>query len=800
MINLVARIVLMLGLVGGSLFAGPDDREKDNSWPQWRGINHDSKSLESGVFKFNQGEGLKMRWRNEIGQGYSSVSISSGLAVTMFSDSENDILVALNAENGSEVWRYKIGPFYKGQGGSHDGPSSTPVIDGDYIYALGRKGKLFALKAADGSEHWTRELVTEDQSKEPFHGFTTSPLVYKDVLIVETGGTAQNTISGFDKKTGKRLWHHGSDAVQYQSPIMATISGEEQLIVSGDNFIYGIHPESGKLLWSYEHKGGGGSTNPVAVGENRLLLPYNFRESLLVGVEKQMDGGYKVEEIWKTRHIKNSFNVPVHHEGYFYGYSGRFLSCVNAENGETVWKSRPPGDGFLILVDGYLVVLTKRGSLHIAEASPEGYAEKTNLKVFEKLAWTPPSFANGRIYARGIGEIASVDIASVADPIAIKPPVKKVVAPESDFARFVKKVENASNKQALVDEFMKAQKSFPVIEKNKWAHFIYHGEVKDLVITGDIFDTGLDENMNRVAGTNLYYYTVKLEPDAHLAYQFIRNYEDRITDPLNPDTVVSFNGPESQFAMPKWKAPTHLSDPDPSAAGKLVEFDFESKVLNNTRKIQVYLPNGYERGNKRYPTVYVHYGRMAVNFGKMPTSLDNLIAAGKIQPVIAVFIHPTRTRFQEYARNQKAEYAEMVTAELVPHIDRDYRTKAEANQRLVMGGDEGGFAAIYSAFKHPGVFGLIAGQSSHLHSAEGDELRGMVKSSEKLPVRFYLDWGKYDYRSKTGDYSWPDNNRNFVKILKDKGYDVYSLEVNEGFGWTSWRTRTDKVLMTFFKK
>ena len=772
------------------------DKSKSSDWPQWRGTNRDSKSPATGVFKFTDGYGLKLAWKTTIGEGYSSVSIAGNRAVTMFADDKHDYIAAFDADNGSELWRYKTGPLYVGQGGSEDGPSSTPLIDGDVVYALGRKGKLFALDAATGKEIWARELVDKDKAVTPFHGFTTSPLLHNDMLIIETGGEDQNAISAYDKNSGELLWKNGQDQILYHSPCIANINGKDQVLCSGSNFLFGLDPQSGNKLWEYKHDGRGSSGNPVLLEGNKILVPHSFREAALIEV-KEAEGAFSVDEVWRSRHIKQSFNVPVYHDGYFYGYSGRFITCVDAKTGETTWKSRPPGDGFLILVDNHLVVLTKKGTLHIAEASPEGYEEKANLPVFERLAWSPPSFANGRIYARSLSEIASVEITQVSQPISIVEAKKPPVAPNSQFAQWVKTVEAAGDKQALIDEFIQSQKEFPVIEGENLVHFVYHGEVKDLVITGDMFDQGVEENMKRIACTNFYYYTFKTEPDAHLGYQLVRNYEDRITDPKNPRTVQNFNGEESEFWMPNWDVPSHLKEPT-GARGTLESIEFKSEILQSTRTLQVYLPNGYQSSNEKYPTVFVNYGRMAVDFGKTPTSLDNLITGGAIQPVIAVFIHPTRNRFQEYARNARSQYAQMIAEELVPFIDQKYRTKTTQEQRAIMGGDEGGYSAIYTAFKHPTVFGKVAGQSSHLHSAEGDELRAMVKDSRKIPVQFYLDWGKYDYRSESSDYNWADNNRNFVKILQDKGYTVKAIEVSEGFGWTSWRTRTDKILETFF--
>jgi hypothetical protein len=83
---------------------------------------------------------------------------------------------------------------------------------------------------------------------------------------------------------------------------------------------------------------------------------------------------------------------------------------VNAASGDVVWKSSSPGDGFTILVDGYLIITTKQGTLHAVKAHSDKYHELAGLQLFNGQAWTPPSFADGRIYARSLTEIACVEI------------------------------------------------------------------------------------------------------------------------------------------------------------------------------------------------------------------------------------------------------------------------------------------------------------------------------------------------------------------------------------------------------
>ncbi len=786
-------LALSLGMTAQAALAFPkSDEGKKSDWPNWRGRNYDGVALTKNVFNFSKGYGLKTVWKKKLGSAYSSVSISDGRAFTMFSDSTFDYLIAFDAKSGAELWRYKIDSTYIGHDGSHNGPNSTPLVDGDKVHGLGRKGQLFALDVKSGKKLWETHLVKEHHGLEPFHGFTTSPIVQGDILVLETGGTKANAISGFDKNSGKLLWSAGTDTVNYQSPIFAPIAGQPQLLFAGDKYIYGLDHKLGKKLWEFRYRGQNQSLTPVVVGPNRIMLMAN-NESMLVEVSKEGDN-FQTRELWKSREIKQTLTPTVYHEGYLYGYSGFFLTCVNAATGERAWRSRPPGDGFVILVDGHLVIMTKTGELHIAAASPAGYEEKANIKLFDGLTWTPPSFAEGRIYARSLQEIASVEIAPVTQLLAVTRVVPKPHAPNSAFAQSLRKIENAQDKNAAVEAFMKAQTSFPIIEDNKLAHFVYRGQVEDLAIMGDMFDLGQQVVMFRVPGTDLYYYTIEVEPDARLNYRFVKNFEQPTVDPLNSVSAGGFFGRFSELAMPKFKRAAHLDEPT-GARGTIDSLQFESKVFAGSRALQIYLPAGYANSGKRYPVVYVNYGQQALRQGKMANTLDNLI--GKtIEPVIAVFIHAPNS-FAEYARAQRDKYAEMVAQELVPFIDAKYRTLAGPEARAVMGGDEGGYAAFHVTFKYPGTFAHVGGQSTHLFPSEAEPLKNMIKASKKLELNIYLDWGTYDHRT-TGSFDWAEFNRAFAKMLEEQGYKINGGQVHDGFDWASWRSRTDRVLETFF--
>ena len=119
-------------------------------------------------------------------------------------------------------------------------------------------------------------------------------------------------------------------------------------------------------------------------------------------------GNLKSEEVWQSRDLRGNFSEPVYYNGHFYGYNADFLTCVDGQSGKSLWKSRRPGDGSLILVDNKLLVLAGDGKLTVVKASPRAYEEIQNTRILRGRCVTPLSFANGKIYARNLREIVCV--------------------------------------------------------------------------------------------------------------------------------------------------------------------------------------------------------------------------------------------------------------------------------------------------------------------------------------------------------------------------------------------------------
>ena len=784
-----------------------------SDWPSLRGPRHDGAALAN--LDASEGAGFAVAWRSALGAGYSSVAVADGRAVTLFSDGQADVAVAFDARTGKELWRHAIAPTLPGRDGSFDGPISTPALSGGRVFGLGPRGHLFGLDAATGRELWAVDLVTREGAKLPFYGFGTSPIVAGGVLVVPLGAPGGGAIAGFDLATGERRWRLGDDGVAYQSPILLSVGGREQVVAVGDTRIFGIDPAGGRLLWEHVH---GGEVHPIATesivpvpaGDGRLFLKLRQDGSVMLRLVPRPDGGATVETLWTAPVLRTTYVVPVYHGGFLYGMSGRStLTCVDAGTGEVRWRSREPGDGFPLVVGDDLVILTKEKSLHVGKASPEGWKERARLDLFHDLVWSSPGFADGALFARSQGELARVDWSkpkAAAGPAAPASTATRVPV-STRFSSFLEEANAAPDKAAAVDRFLASLPAGPLVEWPDRVLFLYRGQANDVGIAGDMIGDRREDPMSRVPGTDLFWYEATLEPDARVSYHFVRDFEDRFPDPRNPwrvpapptGTIGAFPAEQSSLAMPAWRAPDHLAEVPLERRGRIEEHVVEGASRPGSRvAVRVYVPAGDEKGRPPLPLALVLDGDNAREKGLLPRSLDNLIPSRVARVLVAFVSRPEWGDKPPPDEEIEDAVANLLAHDLVPFLEGRYRTDPRPERRALVGTGFAGWRAAYAAFRHPTVFGALGLQSLSMLDTDQDLLEKQVRTAAEVPLRLYLDWGRYDRRGTREAWDMRRANQRFDALLRERGYRPAGGEVPEGAGWAGWRNRTDRVFEALF--
>ncbi len=803
----LASIFLMLSAVHGGALAQhalglqtelsitPPQEAAD--WPLWSGPSGNLTSFGSDLFDAGA-LGLERVWSRPLGSAYSGVLVVDRRLVTTFSDGSSDYLVALDASSGAERWRYRISDTYKGDANSDDGPLSTPAIEDGVVYGLGSSGELFAVSLQDGKERWRQDLVGDFGAIMPGAGFTTAPTVVGDLLVVETGGNDGRSISAFERETGALRWSTGDDPVTYQSPLLVELGGETSVVAITDRNLIGLAPESGEVLWQHRHTEGDApgfsATQPVPVGEGGILLS-DADESALFEVYKSHEG-YSVQEVWRSRTLRSqgNFATPVPYEGYLYGYAGSFLTCVDAATGERVWRSRPPGLGNLVLIDGHLVILNRSGEIVVARATPEAYVEVSRIKALDRGYLTRPSFAAGVVYVRNLTDISAIRVAEASSVTAAgAQPGAAEWDLRGEFGAFVEELAAAENKSEMIDRFLTEHSTLPILE-GKLVHFVYHGKVDDLAITANFIPGGVEHPMHRVEGTDFYFRSYELPEKAVFAYRF-SVFDERMIDPGNPHTTGPENRQRSLLATAGWQPPSHLREPE-GPRGRIETLSWKSAVLGNERELQIYLPSGYADGDERYPLLLVNDAAQALAIGEMDKSLDNLIGE-TVEPMIVAFVPVVD--WNEFGGSKTAEYTRAQAEELIPLLEETFRTEARRESRAVLGqGPYGGagFAAMYLALHYPESVSRAAAQSYETGPLE-DDLRAAA-SGEKHDLELVFHWSTYDRLVPFWGFDARRDAQDVVAALERNGYRPKVIESEDGVGWGMWQGRMDEVLEALF--
>ena len=773
--------------------AGPPAVAAD--WSRWLGPTQDSRAAGPGL-SAGKSVGFEVAWRRTLGIGYTGIAVAGGTAVTMFADGTNDWLVAVDPRSGDERWRYDIGAMYPAQGGSEGGPAGFPVVADGVVYGLGAAGHLFAVRLEDGKEVWKVRIDETLGARPAMFGFSTVPLVAGAALFVQAGGDQGRSLVAFDRATGEVLWSAGDDRVGYGSPMLASFDGVEQIVAHTNTTLYGLDPRSGNVLWSLangKEESDDSVGTPVFLDSHRFFL--NGDTESRAFVVTQEGGTWRADEAWVTRAMKGSLATPVHHKGHLYGFDGDFMTCISAADGTKVWKSRPPGGRGLILVDEQLLIFANNGAMVAVEATPEGYREAGRLELADTGTWTYPSFADGLIFVRNTKEFAAI----AARPlvlVAAKP--EGTAAPRNAFERFVQRVEASDAKRPLVDEFMAAQTQFPVVEDG-WVHFVYRGEADDVAMTGSMTEYQVEEALRRVAGTDLFYRSYAVEPATRWEYRFNVDFENRQPDPLNPRRILGREGESSEVTTAGWNASAWMQPYTAENAGRVERFTLASKIMENERLVDVYLPAGYDGGDERFPLVVATDGQGWHDFGKLPNVLDHISGRSAKRMIVALVHQPERAG-AELAGPKSDDYVRMLADELVPKLDATYRTEARADSRAMLGAGSGGTMAAYVAVSRPDVFGKVAAMSVYLGSESGSKLIAAAESFDAARSRPVFEIARNRVELRRADWNADiarDTDR-LAETLEQHGFRVAAREAVDSSGWGAWPVRAGELLAALF--
>ena len=378
-------------------------------WPGFRGPESDSKVTEQLPRMDWTADAPKELWRRAVGPGWSSLCIVSGRLFTQEQRGEQEFTTCYNAATGDLIWEHgEISRFEDPVAGA--GPRATPSYSNGRVFAFGGRAVLTALDAATGKLLWKHDLVSEVKASLPVWGFSISPVVFDDLVVIYAGGEADNGVMAFDCASGDLRWKQEGKGMVFGSAQPAEFEGQKMILFADEGRTRGIDPTSGKVLWSHVTvpNTSPAITQPQQVDDRTALLPVGDDNGIVcVELTRETDQTWQVHEKWRTIDLKPWYNDYIVHKGSVFGFDKQIFTCLDLATGKKRWKKGRYGYGQLLLLDSpeQIIVATEKGEVVLLDANAEKPTERGRFTAFGSMTWNHPVVANGRLYLRNASEM-----------------------------------------------------------------------------------------------------------------------------------------------------------------------------------------------------------------------------------------------------------------------------------------------------------------------------------------------------------------------------------------------------------
>jgi len=377
------------------------------NWPCWRGPRGDGSSIEAKA-PLHWSSTNNIDWKTVIpGRGHGSPIVWGDriFLLTTIEDQAQRCVVCVNRATGKIIWQRTVvtsplEPKHK----LNSFASSTPATDGQFVYVtfLDKDKMLVAAYDFAGNQKW---LVRPG----PFsskHGFCSSPALFKDKVIINGDHDGDSYIVALDRQTGKTLWkiERENHTRSYCTPLIRTLAGRTQMILSGNKCVASYDPNTGKRHWIID-----GPTEQMVASmvynEKADMIFYTggFPQYHILGIRPNGTGNVtKTHIAWLTTKGASYVPSPVSIGDYFVIVNEPgILTCHQAADGNVLWSERLRGTYHpsLVTAGGLVYCLSDLGVMAIVKPGPTFEVVATN-ELDEKFS-ASPAISDGRIYLRG---------------------------------------------------------------------------------------------------------------------------------------------------------------------------------------------------------------------------------------------------------------------------------------------------------------------------------------------------------------------------------------------------------------
>jgi outer membrane protein assembly factor BamB len=386
------------------------------SWPQYGGPAGDFRA----DVPANATLPAEPLWRRPLGPGESGVVVENGKLFAMYSIPEppknekgTEVMACLDAATGKTVWehRYPVARLPKQETfrGAPVGPQATPCAGGGKVFALGYAGVLTCL-TTDGKEVWTKNLVKDFEATPVQFGFSGSPVLAGGKLLVAAGGK-QTALIAFDPTDGSVKWKTAPAEPGYATPVVAKLTGEEQVILLTRDAVAGYALADGTTRWTYPLPKPG-LTNvptPLVLPDAQVLVSGQGQVGTALLKVTRSGNKFEAKAVWQTK-PKFFYCNWARAGDAVCGYADSRFVAFRWKDGSPLWDSTTQNEGNVVAGEKAAVILRGDGRLTLGKLTAEGFEEGAKLQLFDGRAWSAPTVSGGVLYARNAKEIVAVPL------------------------------------------------------------------------------------------------------------------------------------------------------------------------------------------------------------------------------------------------------------------------------------------------------------------------------------------------------------------------------------------------------
>jgi len=375
-------------------------------WPQWRGPRLDGRSNESGFpTQWSRSNGIA--WRTEIPGGHASVIVQGAKLFTVAANPETHerLLICLDRSNGKVLWQQVVvkSPMERAhRENSH--ASSTPACDGERVFCTFLDGKDVVVAAydLDGKQLWVKRPGVFSS----VHGFCSTPVLYKDKVIVNCDHDGDGYIVALARADGRELWRidRPNKTRSYCAPLIREAAGKMQMVLSGSKCVASYNPDNGKLLWIIDGPTDQFVASPVFSETTGLFyITGGFPDHHILAIRPDGSGNVTNTHIaWHHRAAKGVSYVPspIIEGNWFLITDDRgFAHAFDATTGEIVWERRlGRSHASLVSAGGLVYFLNDDGMCEVVK--PAAKFEVVARNELGEKCYASPALSNGQIFLR----------------------------------------------------------------------------------------------------------------------------------------------------------------------------------------------------------------------------------------------------------------------------------------------------------------------------------------------------------------------------------------------------------------